>query len=153
MIKVLLRLTFRVGFQLLLAVLTHLPVETHARGALVPQIIVAVVGSDSAEPRAKRRLKVITANRPKRFDENLLGEVLHLIPPAHQMVNLREYTLLVFLHQGSESLGIPLLGALNPRNLLARLGAGGLHWASIVPTLIDSDEGAVVRVTVTNPAN
>ena len=97
----------------------------------MPQVIVTVVGSDAAEPSGKRGLEVVTPNRPKRLDENLLGKVLHFIASAHQMVNQREYALLVFLHQGSESLRLPLLCTLDPLNLLGNLCAGVFHRASI----------------------
>jgi len=51
------------------------------------QIIVTVIGRDPAEPGAEGGLEIVAANRPKGFDEDFLSDVLHLIPPAYQVVN------------------------------------------------------------------
>ena len=99
MIEYILRLTLRIRFQFLLAVLAHLPVKVYARRALVPQVVVTVIGGNAAEPSGKRRLEVITPNASKRLNENFLSKVFHFIAPPNQMINQREYPLLMFLHQ------------------------------------------------------
>jgi hypothetical protein len=87
-------------------------------------------------------LEIITPDRPKGFDENLLGEVFHFITPPHEMVHHGEDTLLMLLHQGPESLGISALSALDPLNFLGNLSAGVFHRASILscPSIIRTRE-------------